>query len=261
MRISAGGEGQRIRVDMQTGGVQVQAPRFSALLSNVSAPDMSRADASRVVNVSLGPEVEDWPAVEAAILGAMAHAAGVRARIIREAPAIVDHAQALAREMQKRGMDSREALASAALTAGWHWWNVDYMDVHSTDDHDRDRTDATDCLKSIMSLNVRDLGKTLAKALTSGDAAIIADLYAVRYDGMYGLQVRYGHPGLREALRGTPWEKADLRSALLQLEGATPTKNALKIGVQRGRCVNIPHATLLKAGIELSEETDEYGLD
>ena len=64
-------------------------------------------------------------------------------------------------------MDSREALASAALTAGWHWWSVDYLDVYSTDDHDRDRTDATDCLKSIMSINIRDLGKTLAKALTS----------------------------------------------------------------------------------------------
>ena len=262
MRISAGGEGQRIRVDMQTGGVQVQAPRFSALLSNVSAPDMSRADASRVVNVSLGQEVEDWPAVEAAILGAMAHAPGVRARIIREAPAIVDHAKAIAREMQGSGMDSREALASGALTAGWHWWNVDYLDVHSSDDHDRDRTDATDCLKSIMSLSIRDAsgaGKTLAKALTS-DAAIVADLFGVRYDGADGLQVMYGHPGLKVALRGTPWEKAELKSALKQLEGAETT-NALRIGIQRRRCVNIPHATLLKAGFELGEETDKYELD
>ena len=103
MRISSGGEGQRIRVDMQTGGVQVQAPRFSALLSNVSAPDMSRADASRVVNVSLGEEVEDWSVVQAAIFAAMTQADGVRSRIIREAAPIVGHAQELAHSMQSRG--------------------------------------------------------------------------------------------------------------------------------------------------------------
>ena len=192
---------------------------------------MSRANASRVVNVSLGHEVEDWPAVEAAILGAMAHAPGVRARIIREAPAIVDQAKAIGiREMQGSGMDSREALASAALTAGWQWWNVDYDNVYSTDEqHDRDRTDATDCLKSIMSLSIRDAsgaGKTLAKALTSGDAAIVADLFGVRYDGADGLQVMYGHPGLKGGLRGTPWEKAELKSALLQLEGADDHERA-----------------------------------
>ena len=69
-----------------------------------------------------------------------------------------------------------------------------------------------------------------------------------------------GTRGLKDALRGTPWEKADLRKALMQLEGAETT-NPLRIGTQRGRCVNIPHATLLKAGIELGEETDEYELD
>ena len=131
MRISSGGEGQRIRVDMQTGGVQVQAPRFSALLSNVAAPDMSRADASRVVSVSLGAEVENWPATSAAIMGVMAHAAGVRSRIIRETPGIVGNARELAREMQAGGMDSREALASAALTAGWQWWGIDKFTVYS----------------------------------------------------------------------------------------------------------------------------------
>ena len=256
MRISSGGEGQRIRVDMQTGGVQVQAPRFSALLSNVSAPDMSRADASRVVNITLGPEVEDWPAVERAIRGAMSHAAGVRSRIIRETASIVEQAGKVTTALQGGGMDSREALASAALTAGWQWWGIDPGDVASTDDHVRGRTDAADCLTALMSLPIREpgrAGKTLAKALTD-DADTLADLYAVRYDGMEGMMVRYGHRGLKDALRGTPWERADLRSVLLQLEGATLT-NPLRIGQQRGRCVNIPHSTLLLAGIELGEET------
>ena len=256
MRISSGGEGQRIRVDMQTGGVQVQAPRFSALLSNVSAPNMSRADSSRVVNVSLGAEVEDWPAVEKAISGAMAHAAGVRSRIIRDAPMIAAQVAGLAREMQGLGMDSREALASAALTAGFHWWGIEETDVHSTDDHDRDRHDAADCLTAIMGIKLPypgGTGKTLAKAL-SADAAAVADLYGVRYDGLKGLMVQYGRRGaLSDGLKGTPWEKAELRSTLMQLDGAT-LRSALLIGNQRLRCVNIPQATLLKAGIEIDEE-------
>ena len=254
MRISAGGEGQRIRVDMQTGGVQVQAPRFSALLSNVSAPDMSRADASRVVSVKLGAEVEDWPAVEASILGAMTHAAGVRSRIIREAPTIVGHAQEMARAMQSRGMDSREALASAALTAGWHWWGIDTGDVHSVDDHDRDKTDAADCLTAIMSLTFRDpsgVDKTLARALTS-NAIPIADLYGMRCDAAGGVEIGYGHRGLKDALRGTPWERADLRSTLMQLADIELT-NPLRLGNQRLRCIRIPSETLLSAGIEIGD--------
>ena len=129
MRISSGGEGLRVRVDMQTGGVQVQAPRFSALLSNVSSPNMSRADASRVVTINLGDEVEDWPAVDEAITGAMAQAAGVRSRIIRDAAMIAAKVKSKSRELQSLGMDSREALASGALTACWQWWGIDDMDV------------------------------------------------------------------------------------------------------------------------------------
>ena len=261
MRISSGGEGQRIRVDMQTGGVQVQAPRFSALLSNVSSPDMSRADASRVVNVKLGAEVEDWGAVQAGIFAAMTQAAGVRSRIIREAAPIVAHATELAQDMQSQGVDSREALASAALTAGWHWWGIDTSAVHSSDDHDRDKTDAADCLTTIMSLTFRDprgATKTLAKALTA-DADPVADLYGMRCESTGDLLVGYGHRGLKDALRGTPWEKADLRSTLMQLANITLT-NPLRLGSRRLRCISIPAETLLNAGIEIREGT-VYELD
>ena len=254
MRISSGGEGKRIRVDMQTGGIKEQSFRFSALLSNVSAPNMSRADASRMVTINLGDEVEDWPAVEKAILGAMTQAAGVRSRIIRDTAMITAQVKEKAREMQGFGMDSREALASAALTAGFHWWGIDQdlMDVHSSDDHDRDRHDAADCLISIMEITLRNPGgmsKSLAKSLTI-EAEAVADLYGVRYDGLGGLVVAYGHRGLKDGLRGTQWEKADLRSTLMQLEGATTT-NPLRLGSGRPRCVHIPYATLIKARIEI----------
>ena len=175
---------------------------------------MSRADASRVVTITLGDEVEDWPAVSSGITLAMAHASAVRSRIIREVATIAAHVDELAQEMQGLGMDSREALASAALTAGWHWWGIDDKDVHSTDDHDRDSNDATDCLSAIMAMTLRDpggAGTTLAKALTNKEETVM-DLYGVRYDGMEGLLIGYGHRGLNGGLRGTPWEKADLRS-------------------------------------------------
>ena len=65
--------------------------------------------------------------------------------------------------------------------------------------------------------------------------------------------VQYGHRGLNcWNLRGTPWEKAALRSTLMQLEGATTT-NPLRIGSQRVRCVSIPYATLIKAGVEIGD--------
>ena len=253
MRIASGAEGKRIRVDMQTGGVQEQEPRFSALLSNISAPEMSRANASRIVNISLGDRVEDWPAVKAAILGSMAHAAGVRSRIIRDTEAIVASVNTLAAEMEDGGMDAREAKTSAALTAGWHWWHVDYLDVQS-DGHGGDRTDASDCLAAIVSMTVRAprvADKTLATALTS-DATTVADLYGVRYEAGQGLLVGYGHRGLKEGLRGTSWEKADLRSILMQLDNVT-LSNPLRLGNRRLRCIVIPPETLIDAGIEIGD--------
>ena len=253
MRVSSGGAGKRIRVDMQTGGVQEQEPRFSALLSNVSAPALTRADASRIVNVRLGAAVGDWSAVQSAIASAMVHADGVRSRIIRDTPAIAAQVDAVAQQMQSKGLDTRESMASAALSVGWWWWGINGDEVGISDGDDRDRTDASDCLAAIMSITLRDPGgasKTLAQALLR-DAGPIADLYGVRYDVPDGLHVGFGHPGLSGGLRGTRWEKANLRSTLMQLDGATLTSNALRLGNRRLRCVLIPPSTLFNAGIEI----------
>ena len=73
--------------------------------------------------------VPDWPSVMRGILNATKHADGVRYKILRDAQTIVHTADKLAREMQELGMDSREAMASAALTAGWRWWGVDNKEV------------------------------------------------------------------------------------------------------------------------------------
>ena len=62
------------------------------------------------------------PQVRLAIRNAMKHADSVRHRIIRRAGEIVTAADVLTDEMQDLGMDSREAMSSAALTAGWRFW-------------------------------------------------------------------------------------------------------------------------------------------
>ena len=257
MRISSGGEGKRIRVDMQTGSVQEQEPRFSAFLSNVSAPQMSRADSSRMVTLTLGKEVEDWLALQKDIRSAMAHAGGVRSRIIRDTAAIAEQVDSIAQDMQRRGMDSREALTSAALTAGWWWWGIDGFEVGGSEPHDRGRSDAVECLTSIMELKYRDASgaqQTFAKALTVNPGPV-ADLYGLRLEGGEGILVGYGHQGLIKELRGTRWERSDLRSMLMQLEGAKHTANVRRVGFgRRMRCVVIPHETLIKAGIEIGEE-------
>ena len=51
------------------------------------------------------------------IIAAMAHAGGARYKIIREAQGIADTASRLSLAMQDRGMNTRAAMASAAITA------------------------------------------------------------------------------------------------------------------------------------------------
>ena len=85
------------------------------------------------------------------IMNAVKHADGVRYKIFREAQKIVHEADRLAGEMQDLGMDSREAMASAALTAGWRWWGVDNKEVLSQPETS-ERTDAADALLEILAL-------------------------------------------------------------------------------------------------------------
>ena len=61
LRIAAGGDGFRLRADSASRGVVAQSPRFPALISSTTVPDMAAADASRISLVRLGRQVDDWP--------------------------------------------------------------------------------------------------------------------------------------------------------------------------------------------------------
>ena len=257
MRVSSGAEGIRIRADGATGGVTIQAPRFTALLSATAVPSLQQADATRLTIVKLGEAVEDWPAVRENIVAMMADADAVRYRIIRLAAEIVAVAAAKVDEFQNLGMDSREALASAALTAGWQAWGLDQTDVYSRTDHD-DEFDATTCLMDILALKIRLEGGREASVLdllVGGlHDRLLADLYGIRHleEEVSGLSIAPKHRGLRNALARTNWAAMDLKRLLLQIDGADYDNHPRRFGAIRVRSVVVSSEALERMGIELS---------
>ena len=256
LRISAGAEGKRVRADGATGGVVAQDPRFSALLSNTAVPDLSRADATRYTIVRFGKRVENWTAVRRGIKSSMKKADAARYRIIRRAPEIVAHAGKLADEFQELDMDSREALASAALTAGWHAWGLDTKEVFASAKDDEVQLDATDCLRDIMALRVRDPGGTMrslanvVSGATDSDARTVADLFGVVVKER-NLLISPFNSGLKAELSRTKWSNTNLKLALLHLPHTSFTDHPVTFGPRRTRAVKVSHEMLEIAGLNL----------
>ena len=264
LRVASGGDGMRLRADGATGGVVGQQPRFTALLSCTAMPALQQADETRMTVVRLGDEVDDWPAVQAGIREAMKRADAVRYRIIRRAPEIVADAARIADEFQQQGMDSRESLASAALTAGWHAWGLDQKDVYSKRKEHDDTPDGVRCLLDILALPFRtDSGLDYSM----GDALRL-NLAEGRLGGLYGLMVttvadetvlaiNTRNSYLKKALARTPWDQVNLRPLLLQIKGAFWSPNTLNFGSERVRGVVIPKDVLAVHGIELGDASGE----
>ena len=187
LRVSAGGEGKRVRADGATGGVVSQLPRFPALLSNTAMPELQQADSSRFTVVALGDPVDRWPEIKAGILSAMrGNAAAVRNRIIRRAPDIVRAIGEFADELETAGQDSREAVMSAALTLGWREWQVGTESVYS---HDGFNTEAPDAERAFLKTSSREIrlpsgfNVTVLQALRSPNAeaaSSVADLHGIK---------------------------------------------------------------------------------
>ena len=258
LRYASGGDGLRIRAD-QAGGVTMQSIRISAFLSGTVAPQLQSADASRLTMVRFGREVEDWPSVRRGIESSMRHADGIRSKIIRSAPAVVAEVKRLTDEYQDHGMDSREAMASAALTAGWHFWGVDNTDVYAQDEAP-ETTDATDALHDLLSLRNRPAGggdESVLEMVNNGHRHTqLADLYGVKMDGD-SLLIAVRHAGLTREMLRTKWGNADLKRMLIQLPGVTVSNGSLRFGQVRKRAIVIPKETLLDIGIDLVEVKDE----
>ncbi len=251
LRVSAGGFGTRVRAEQGGDGIRRQEQRFAALLSATAAPRLSRADESRMSPVSLGGVVDDWPAVRAAIVESLAASDAIRSRLVRVTAETVAEADRLGAEYQDLGMDSREALASASLTAGWRAWCVDDLDVYATDKRD-DESESTggDLLNDVLAYRHRRDGEDMdLLTLLSRDEGKAATLYGLRRSGA-SLLIAPTHSGLIGALSRGAHGSTDLRSVLLQIEGAELT-NPLAFGSRRLRAIEIPGAALAALGVDI----------
>ena len=260
LRIASGGDGLRIRADASPTGVTVQAPRFAALLSATSVPDMNAADASRISLVRLGPPVADWPGISRAIIGSLEHADGIRSSLIRDTAAIADHASKITMDLQAEGkITSREALTAGALSAGWAWWSGDQADRVVGTSSRPEADDAADAIMELLALVIRLEGggdgiSALAALKRPSQAARVADLLGMR-KGSGALLIDPSHKGLRAKLRRTRLEHTDLRQLLIQIEGVEYTDNARRFGALRKRAISIPREYLEAAGIDLADES------
>ena len=179
--------------------------------------------------------------------------------MIRDAEHIVHEADKLVGDLQGLGMDSREAMASAALTAGWRWWGVDDKEIYAQPELS-ERTDASDALLEILALRYNAPGGanvSVAQMLTDTKHEVaLLDLFGIRREGD-ALWLAEKHHGLRSAMQRSKWASADLRKLLLQMDGVGTTTNAVRFGSLRTRAIVIPAETLATAGVDLGEMQEE----
>ena len=251
LRSAAGGAGQRWRASPNGSGIDVQISRFCALLMGTATPRLGRADESRLSPVAFGPPVDDWPTVETRIRGSLRILGpAVRSRIIRDAPKTVAHADTIAEHERGRGIDSREAAASGALTAGWCAWQADQVMVPAGVVNEA-RSDAADCLREILELTAR-IGSTefslwrLLRSSSAEDTKQAADTFGVRRDGG-DLLIAYRHTGLARRLRGSRWQSYRLDKLLEQLPGIGG-RAQVRIGDRREQAIRVPEAALAAQG-------------
>ena len=259
LRIAAGGDGFRLRADSASRGVVAQSPRFPALISSTTVPDMAAADASRISLVRLGREVADWPQVEARIVQALGVSRQIRSAMIRGSEKIVKIAAHVTRNLQADGgIKSRDALMAGALTSGWWWWGLgdDHVMPHSSRP---DSADAPEALLEVLALRVRsesNLETSIAEVL--GDLkreSQIADLLGVKRSGDE-LLIAPGHRGLVKALNKTYLKGVDLRLLLKQIDGVEDADNPLWFGSVKRRALIVPKEVLSRIGIDFKQEKE-----
>lgn len=262
MRISAGGEGMRVRADNTGTGVVIQTPRFCGMLSATKMPLLSGADATRLSQVRFGPPVDDWEDVRDSILAAMQDAPEVRARVVRSASGIAEVARSVSKRLQAQGHDSREAMLSGALTAGWLFWGHD-DEIVPAGTAATEHSDAEAGLMELLALTLRVSGsndRSLLSWLREDSVAAratTADLLGCKRLGN-AMLVAYGHQGLKRELRRqrSPLAGVDLGRLLLQIPGAERT-NPRHIGTHRLRCVLLSATVLDTLGVSWELAPDE----
>ena len=263
LRLASGADGLRTRAAASSGGVSIQNPRFSAILSATSAPAMGAADAQRITVLRLGLPVEDWPTVKTRIVDSLAESAAIRSALIRDTEKIASHAAEISDELQSAGtMTSREALTMGALSSGWAWWSGCPGDRVLIAGDRTEEDDAPEALLELLALRVRPQGgdglSTLAALRKPALAHHVADAFGMRIE--HGnLLIAPRHKGLQAALRRSRLMSTDLRVLLLQISRAEMSEHPRRFGGLRARAVVIPGEVLVAMGICV--KTDIYDED
>ena len=260
LRSASGGVGMRVRASMSGAGIDVQRSRFACMIVATALPRLGSADTTRISAVNLGPPIDDWPSVESRIMDAVSgHGPSIRSRFIRHSALMIAHADRVARELRATGADSRDAAASAALTAGWAEWGAADALVPAEVAAGAARSDAAVALQTILELttNVPGVGeRTLWRLLTGSNdsASLAADTFGVkRYETSDGLVLAFGHSQLIRRLRGTRWQHHDLKRLLLQMPEIPSERYQARIGGKRVDCVWIPPVALAAIGYSFAE--------
>ena len=160
-------------------------------------------------------------------------------------------------------MDSREAMASAALTAGWRWWGVDDREVLSPTGNIRaDGRGGCTCWRYWPCGTARRAVTALSVGQMLADETHEVPLcWTCSASGgwatSYGWRRSTTDCGWR--CHGPKWASADLRKLLLQMDGVMTTGNAVRFGALRTRAIVIPAETLAAAGVDLGEYSTAGG--
>ena len=260
-RIASGADGERLRADASTGGINSQEPRFSACMSSTKMPAMEDADNSRFTLVRFSPQgVDEWPALKEQILRTFAPPSttprDLRHAIVMEAPEIVDHARRLTAQMEGEGRAARDSMISGALTAGYHWWTGDDAVVlNRTPLASQPQADARNVLMDILGHRIRTKAgddRALLDFMVSDDASNEVMMSYGMKVLLAGLAILPKHPAIVRLLGRGNARGADLRSLLLQMDGVKVAQDPMRIGTMRSRPIIVPAAVLEEMGVDWS---------
>lgn len=265
-RIAAGADGMRLRADSSE-GVSACQPRFTAMLASTKVAQLDEADRSRFAIIELGAKVEDWPAVDQAIRGALTPeiCGRLRAGLLLDAHGIVAEASEAARQFGRMGIGTRAAHIYGALTAGWHWWMPDSKAPVLKDDRNEAVEDAVQMLRAIFGLRVRKGESDISLALllqrvrtNPRDEAsrVLAGDHGLKLDKEGAIMLAPTHEALRSKLQRGRWKNISVKRVLTQIKGVTSTPNAIRFGSHRERALRIPSATAERCGVMISADPE-----
>ena len=261
-RLAAGGDGERIR---SASGQDILSlnPRFSLLMSSTKIPQLGRADASRVEIVNLSSVgVDNWASVQKSILASLSSdiPERIRASLVAEGPEIVAETNRIASELMSKGVGSRSAMITAALSAGWRWLSGTTETIRPNKAAAQSESDAAEMLREILGLRVRtSRGKDaqIIDLLKDKEEEALTLSYGIKSDSE-GIYIATQHTGLKRMLLRTPWAGVNIEKLLCQLDDSVVRVNPRRFGGFRHRPLCVPTKICRKHGIEISSKRDLY---